>query len=173
MGTLSLQTYTGADGSAGAVRKLSTPERTQVCVLIADTLLAVDLAGQLRVPVSVCIRAAYANAWGESRFDPGAWRREPDGRMSFGLFQCLQGGGLGDGHHVSDLLDPVYNTRLIAAECIRVAGLQAPIGQLAPQLPQDVAGLTRWWCTYVERPRDPVTAGNERVTWLRSWGAAE
>ncbi len=51
----------------------------------------------------------------ESVYDPGAIG---DGGTSFGLLQMHQGGGLGDGHSQTDLLNPEYNLRL-GAQYIR------------------------------------------------------
>lgn len=55
-------------------------------------------------------RAAIANAYQESRFNPKA---AGDGGNSIGLFQANMKGGEGRGHTKENLMDPEYNTDVI------------------------------------------------------------
>lgn len=61
--------------------------------------------------------AAVANAIRESNLDPNAASTPPE--RSFGLFQCNQGGGLGNGFSKDQLCDPETNIAIILKEAKR------------------------------------------------------
>jgi hypothetical protein len=61
--------------------------------------------------------AAVANAIRESNLDPNAASDPPE--RSFGLFQCNQGGGLGNGFSKEQLCDPETNIAIIIKEARR------------------------------------------------------
>lgn len=61
--------------------------------------------------------AAVANAIGESNLNPNAKSAPPE--RSFGLFQCNQGGGLGNGFSEAQLCDPETNIAIIIKEAKR------------------------------------------------------
>jgi len=61
--------------------------------------------------------AALANAIGESNLNPRS--HATHGEDSVGLFQLNRNGGVGTGHSVERLMDPVFNTQRIIAEANR------------------------------------------------------
>ena len=77
---------------------------------------------------------------------------------SIGLFQCNMCGGAGDGHEYDDLIDPWYNTRLIA----RVATTSTGFMTAYEADPDDVVVLTEAFTIYVERPANKEQKAVER-----------
>lgn len=165
------QTYVGDDGSTAGVRLLSGAARTGVVLDIIREMQACGGPVALGVPTVSLACALVSTAWHESRMDPGAWRREPDGRVSFGVVQCLVGselgygsrpGGAGHGWDPVDLVTVRGSILCILTDAVRRARTRPP--------PHDIAGLTRWWTVEVERPVDSSTKANERVAWLARLG---
>jgi len=164
-------TYRGRDGSSAGRRRLSFEAQREMVEVIGAELVRIGLPQRLGIDARTVTIAAVCNAVHESGLDPGAWRREPDGRTSYGLFQCLVGvhvgrtykvGGAGEGHAPGRLILPAYNTGVIAKEAARVAVSVRP--------PRDLAGITGWWCVHVERPAQAAARAEERITWLRREG---
>lgn len=88
--------------------------------------------------------AAVANAIGESNLNPNAASKPPE--RSFGLFQCNQGGGLGNGFTQAQLVDPETNIAIIIKEARRHSDFAA-----ANSLQAAVDAFVR----DIERPADP------------------
>jgi hypothetical protein len=107
--------------------------------------------------VALCdlLLAAWANASAESQFNPGA---VGDNGNSIGLFQCNMKGGLGRGHSRTQLMDPEYNTLVLAQEAARLWSTSPRTGAYR---------LTDWWCRELERPSDPDLRSAQRQAFLR------
>lgn len=128
-------------------------------VEIARTAVAANGPERVGVTTFTLLCMLFANAWGESGFDPGAWRREPDGRVSFGVFQCLTPGGAGEGHAPDKLVQTWYSTAVILQEAERASK--------AVPCPSDPMAAVAWFVRYVERPADWSVRAAERQAWLK------
>jgi hypothetical protein len=89
--------------------------------------------------------AAVANAIGESGLDPKAKSTPPE--RSFGLFQCNQGGGLGQGFTREQLFDPGTNIAIVIKEAKR----HKDFGGAA-----SLSAAVDAFVTFVERPAKPA-----------------
>jgi hypothetical protein len=89
--------------------------------------------------------AAVANAIGESGLDPNAKSAPPE--RSFGLFQCNQGGGLGQGFTQAQLCEPETNIAIIIKEAKR----HKDFGSAA-----SLNAAVDAFVTFVERPAKPA-----------------
>jgi uncharacterized protein (TIGR02594 family) len=121
---------------AGSMNLSSIPEdRRQFAELIAQRFGSAGFG----VKHQIC---AVANAMRESSLNPKA-RTVTSKEDSVGLFQLNRTKGLGRGHDLEDLLDPVKNTDIIIAECKKF-----PQFGRATTLEDAVSAFVR----FVERP---------------------
>lgn len=110
-------------------------------------------------------RAAVITAWYESNLDPT--KTNLSGRdRSYGLFQQNRMGGMGVGHSVENLLDPVYNTVIFAKEFKRI--LNPSFGTLirreAAAQPTKAGDWTRIATIKIQRPAQVTREAEARAT---------
>ena len=104
--------------------------------------------------------ALLVNAWEESRLRPNAVA-QTDREESVGLFQINRRGALGKSFTRAQLVDPVFNSRVIMGEVIR----QAEVLSAA----ETVGDMIELVCVHVERPADRFRVGRQRRAWGRYW----
>lgn len=107
-----------ADGAVNGINLANVPAGRQA---IASLIVSAFSAAGYGLVQQI---AAVANAIAESNLNPLA-RFSTASEDSVGLFQLNMKGGVGTGHAVEDLLDPVKNTALIIAEANKVAAFKA------------------------------------------------
>lgn len=117
-----------------------------------DVMLHVWVVLRLRGFSEPVIRAAIANAIGESNLNPDA---VGDNGASVGLFQ-LNDHGAGEGMSTDVRQSATVNTWVIAS----VAAANPPAVGWGST---DVRALIEWWVRSVERPADPIGATARRI----------
>lgn len=90
---------------------------------------------------------------------PRAGTSRCDKACSIGLFQANMCGGAGAGHTYDQLIDPWYNTRLIANVARNSSGFMAAYNAD----PDDVVALSEAFTIYVERPANKEQKAIERA----------